>query len=131
MPQLTEQVQQALTTDQVIDITTIGRKSGQPRRIEIWFHNLAGRLYITGTPGRPRDWLANLLAQPEFTFHLKERTQADLPARAIPIVEEEEPRAVLSAILQKLGRTEEDVERWVGESPLVEVVLTGVNNAST
>ena len=131
MTQLTAPVQQALITDQVIDITTIGRKSGQPRRIEIWFHNLAGRLYITGTPGRPRDWLANLLAQPEFTFHLKERTQADLPARAIPIVEEEEPRAVLSAILQKLGRTEEDVERWVGESPLVEVVLTGVNNAST
>lgn len=125
MTQLTEQVQQALTTDQVIDITTIGRKSGQPRRIEIWFHNLDGRLYITGTPGRPRDWLANLLAQPEFTFHLKTSTQADLPARAIPLVEEGERRAVLTAILQKLGRTEEDVERWVAESPLVEVVLTG------
>lgn len=123
MTQLTEQVQQALTTDQVIDITTIGRKSGQPRRIEIWFHNLDGRLYITGTPGRPRDWLANLLAQPAFTFHLKASTQADLPARAIPIVEEGERRAVLSAILQKLGRTEEDVEHWVTESPLVEVVL--------
>ena len=123
MNQLTAPVQQALTTDQVIDITTIGRKSGQPRRIEIWFHNLAGRLYITGMPGRPRDWLANLLAQPAFTFHLKESTQADLSARAIPIVEEGERRAVLTAILQKLGRTEEDVERWVRESPLVEVVL--------
>lgn len=50
MTQLTAPVQQALITDQVIDITTIGRKSGQPRRIEIWFHNLDGRLYITGTP---------------------------------------------------------------------------------
>lgn len=126
MTQLTAQVQQALTTDQVIDITTIGRKSGQPRRIEIWFHNLAGRLYITGMPGRPRDWLANLLAQPAFTFHLKESTQADLPARAIPLVEAEERRAVLTAILQKLGRTEEDVERWVRESPLVAVVLETV-----
>ena len=126
MTPLTEQVQQALTIDQVIDITTIGCKSGQPRRIEIWFHSLDGRLYITGTPGRPRDWLANLLAQPAFTFHLKASTQADLPARAIPLIEEEERRAVLSAILQKLGRTEEDVERWVGESPLVEVVLETV-----
>jgi len=126
MTQLTEQVQQALITDQVIDITTIGRKSGQPRRIEIWFHNLAGRLYITGTPGRPRDWMANLVAHPEFTFHLKVSTQTDLPARAVPITEEGERRAVLTAILQKLGRTEEDVERWVRESPLVEVVLEAV-----
>lgn len=126
MISLTAPVQQALTTDQVIDITTIGRKSGQPRRIEIWFHNLAGRLYITGMPSRPRDWLANLLAQPAFTFHLKASTQADLPARAVPIVEEGERRAVLTAILQKLGRTEEDVERWVRESPLVEVVLEAV-----
>ncbi|MCB0081938.1 MAG: nitroreductase family deazaflavin-dependent oxidoreductase [Caldilineaceae bacterium] len=125
MTQNSTQVQQALATDQVIDITTIGRKSGQPRRIEIWFHNLDGRLYITGTPGRPRDWLANLLAHPQFTFHLKESTQADLSARAVPITEEGERRAVLTAILQKLGRDEADVEEWVAESPLVEVVLAG------
>lgn len=113
MTQFSDQIHHALTTDQGIDITTIGRKSGQPRRIAIWFHNLAGRLYITGTPGRPRDWLANLLAHPDFTFHLKESTQADLPARAVPITAEAERRAVLTAILQKLGRTEADVEEWV------------------
>ena len=30
-----------------------------------------------------RDWHANLLATPQFTFHLKESLQADLAARAI------------------------------------------------
>src|SRR4051812_27381293 len=70
----------ALAQDRVIDITTIGRKTGEPRRIEIWFHRLDGRYYITGTPGRPRDWYANLVAQPGFTFHLKESATADLPA---------------------------------------------------
>lgn len=123
MTAFSQAIQQALVTDQVIDITTIGRKSGEPRRIEIWFHNLDGQLYITGTPGRPRDWYANLLAQPAFTFHLKASTQADLPARAVPITEEGERRAVLTAILQKLGRTEEDVETWVAGSPLVAVLL--------
>ena len=122
---MNSKIEQALATDQVIDITTIGRKSGEPRRIEIWFHNLDGRLYITGTPGRPRDWLANMLAHPEFTFHLKESVQADLPARAVPITEAGERREVLTAILQKLGRDEADVEEWVAESPLVEVVLAG------
>jgi deazaflavin-dependent oxidoreductase (nitroreductase family) len=78
---MNEQVQQALRQDRVIDITTSGRKTGLPRRKEIWFHNVDDCLYITGTPGRPRDWLANLLAHPQFTFHLKESVQADLPAR--------------------------------------------------
>ena len=44
-----ERVQQALQQDRVIDITTIGRKSGRPRRKEIWFHNLnqsQGKMYI-------------------------------------------------------------------------------------
>jgi F420H(2)-dependent quinone reductase len=45
--------------DRVIDITTTGRKTGEPRRIEIWFHRLDGRYFITGAPGRPRDWYAN------------------------------------------------------------------------
>ena len=72
-------IQQALDRDLTIDITTYGRKSGQPRRVEIWFKRVGGRTYITGTPG-PRGWYANMLARPEIIFHLKESVQADLPA---------------------------------------------------
>ncbi len=114
-------IQHALTTDQTIDITTAGRKSGQPRRIEIWFHNLDSRLFITGLPGR-RSWYANLLANPTFTFHLKGSVKADLPARAIPILEEDERRAILSRITQNMGRAS-DLEAWVADSPLFEVEL--------
>ena len=46
-----ETIKRALAQDQVIDITTIGRKSSRPRRIEIWFHRWNGRTYITGLPG--------------------------------------------------------------------------------
>jgi deazaflavin-dependent oxidoreductase (nitroreductase family) len=116
-----EQVTRALARDQTIDITTTGRKTRLPRRIEIWFHHLDGRLYITGLPGR-RDWYANLQANPDFIFHLKERAQADLPARARPIVAEAERRAILSRILQNLGG-QRDLETWVADSPLVEVEL--------
>ena len=45
-------IKHALETERTIDITTRGRQSGEPHRIEIWFHNLDGRLYITGLPGR-------------------------------------------------------------------------------
>ncbi len=80
----------------VIDITTTGRRTGRPRRVEIWFHNIDGQIIITGQPG-PRDWLANLIADPTFTFHLKGDVQADLPARARVITDPEERRAIMSA----------------------------------
>ena len=116
-----ERVQQALQQDRVIDITTVGRKSGRPRRKEIWFHNLDGRLYITGRPG-PRDWYSNMLANPDFTFHLKQSAQADLPARATPVLDPGRRREILSGIHQKLGG-DRDTDAWVQGSPLVEVEL--------
>jgi hypothetical protein len=111
----------ALETERTIDITTTGRTTGRPHRIEIWFHNLAGRLYLTGTPGT-RGWYANLLAHPGFTFHLKGAVRADLPARATAVVEPAERRAVLSRLLEQLGRAAE-LDAWVRESPLVEVAI--------
>lgn len=115
------QIEQALARDQTIDITTTGRKTGQPRRIEIWFHNLNGRLFITGLPGR-RDWYANMVANPEFTFHLKESIRADLPARARPITGQQERREIIAQIQQNLGGGR-DLDAWVKDSPLVEVIL--------
>jgi len=117
-----EQVQHALEHDYLIDITTGGRKTGEPRRIEIRFHNIEGHLYITGRPPRPRDWYANLLAHPDFTFHLKQSVRADLPARATPILDQARRREILAAIHQKLGRYQ-DIEAWVESSPLVAVEL--------
>ncbi|HEY3291379.1 MAG TPA: nitroreductase/quinone reductase family protein [Anaerolineae bacterium] len=116
-----EKVVHALQHDQVIDITTTGRKTGELRRIEIWFHNVDGRLFITGTPGK-RSWFANLAAHPGFTFHLKQSVQADLPARARVIAAEPERRAIMTRILAKLNRPA-DLEEWVSHSPLVEVTL--------
>ena len=115
------QIQTALENDQVIDITTIGRKTGKPRRIEIWFHRWNGRLFITGLPGT-RDWYANLLANPDFTFHLKHTAQADIPATARPITEEGERCTVLTGLLAQMDRSQ-DLEDWVARSPLVEVTL--------
>ena len=112
----------ALEHGHTIDITTTGRKSGKPRRLEIVFHNIDGRIYISGTPSpRKRSWLANLEADPHLTFHLKGRTRADLPATARVIAEELERRAILPHIARNWGRT--DLERMVQYSPLIEVIF--------
>jgi deazaflavin-dependent oxidoreductase (nitroreductase family) len=117
-----ERVREALTKGGVIDITTTGRKTGQPRRIEIVFHAIGGRVYISGFP-RPqkRNWLANLEAQPRFTFHLKQDVKADLPARARPITGEAERRAILSEVAKTWQR--DDIDEMVRYSPLVEVTF--------
>ncbi len=112
----------ALAHDLTIDITTTGRKTGQPRRIEIWFHNLDGELYLTGLP-RPCSWYANLCAHPDFTFHLKESAQADLAARATPVLDAAARRDIIARIQKKLGRSGEDLEERVASSPLIKIEL--------
>lgn len=118
-----EQIRQALATDSTIDITTTGRKSGQPRRIEIWFKQVDGRIYITGTPGT-RDWFANLLANPAFIFHLKQSVQADLPARARIITDEAERRAILADPVMAWYHNQVDsLDKLVEGAPLIEVLF--------
>ena len=114
-------VQEALEKDLVIDITTTGRRSGEPRRVEIWFHNLDGILYITGLPGA-RGWYANILKDPSMTFHLKETTVADLPARATAVAEPAEKRRVMELICTKQG-TLDQLEARVSGAPLIRVDL--------
>jgi deazaflavin-dependent oxidoreductase (nitroreductase family) len=110
----------------LIDITTTGRRSGQPRRIEITYHIIDDRIYISGLPvaGRTRAWLRNLAVEPRFTFHLKGRVKAELPATARVITDEPERRAVFADIVKVW--TNQDIETMIRDAPLVEVTLDGL-----
>jgi deazaflavin-dependent oxidoreductase (nitroreductase family) len=113
-------VARALSRGHTIDITTTGRKTGQARRIETVFHNIDGRVVLSGLPGK-RSWYANLLANPRFTFHLKGAVKADLPATARAIVEPVERREVMARVARNWGRTDLDV--MIERSPLIEVTF--------
>ena len=115
-------VQRALGVDRTIDITTIGRQSGSPRRIETWFYRAGEKIVLTGSPGK-RDWYANLMINPSFTFHLKKSTVADLPATARPVTEERERRRILSEIVADLNQPD-SLDAWIAGSPLVEISFT-------
>jgi len=117
-----QEIDAALTGSQTVDITTIGRQSGKPRRLEIVFHNIDGRIFISGIPfPKRRNWLANLDANPRLTFHLKGKVRADLSANARVIEDETERRAILPHIARVWGR--KDLEKMVEQSPLIEVTL--------
>ena len=113
----------ALAKDLTIDITTIGRGSGQPRTIEIWFLNVDQRIFITGTPG-PRDWYANLLADSSLTFHLKESLRADLEATARPVTDEATRRMVFEHPTAHWYRGQTDIDDLVTNAPMVEVIFS-------
>lgn len=49
--------------EQYLYLTTIGRKSGQPRQIEIWFTEHEGRYYIIAEHGSRAQWVQNVIAK--------------------------------------------------------------------
>ena len=118
-----EAIRRALSRGHTIDITTTGRRTALPRRIELVFHNFDGRLFLSGVPShRKRSWIANLEADPHLTFHLKgPGASADISATARVITDESERRAVLPLVAAAWGRR--DLEAMVANSPLAEISL--------
>jgi len=126
---LNDDIRLALAHGQVVDITTTGRKTGEPRRIEIVYHVFGGRIYISGMPRREkRAWLANLEADSRLTLHLKRDVRADLPATARVITDPTERRVVLTQVARAWNR--DDVEAMVAWSPLIEVSVDGYGEAA-
>jgi hypothetical protein len=148
-----EEIRKALEVGRLVDITTIGRRTGRAHRIEIPYFNVDGRLFVIGDPRthdearelRPRDWYDNLRADPRVTLHLKRAyridlgqmvqdvlfydgaVEADLPARATPVEDAVARRQVLLAILPKMGARgyAYDFEDWVKYAPIVEITVDG------
>ncbi|GAA3633208.1 nitroreductase family deazaflavin-dependent oxidoreductase [Microlunatus ginsengisoli] len=114
-------IRTALQHSQVIDLTTTGRRTGRPRRIEIFLHHDddSGRLFITGMPraDRTRDWIYNIRADPHVILHLKQSVAADVPATAREIGDPDERLPYIEAAARRWGRT--DVTDMLRHSPLI------------
>lgn len=115
-------VRTAIERDFTIDLTTLGRRTGRPRRVEIWYLLHEDTPYVTGTPG-PRDWFANVLADPQVIFHLKESITADIPGSARPVKDPDLRFAVFHAPRSDWYRSMTPIERLVAESPMIALDL--------
>ncbi len=51
-------------------LTTAGRRTGRPHRIEIWYAADAHTLYLLAGGGRSSDWVQNLSADPNVLVEL-------------------------------------------------------------
>jgi deazaflavin-dependent oxidoreductase (nitroreductase family) len=115
----------ALDQGQRIDLTTTGRRTGEARRIEIVYHNVDGRIVISGSPSpRRRAWLANIEANPAVTIHFKgPAAHGDIAATAHEITDPADRRHLMEAVARNWRRT--DVDVMLEQSPLIEVDVPG------
>ena len=128
---MNDAIRSALSDSQIIDLTTTGRRSGEPRRIEIFLHSVDGQLFISGMPfpGRTRAWIHNVAVHPHVTIHLKGRAVADVPATARVVEDKAERRPLIEAAARQWGRTDLDV--MLEHSPLIVLAVDGYPEAPT
>src|SRR3954466_14523275 len=95
LTETTRGVQQWLTrwaSEPYVYLTTIGRRTGRPHRIEIWFVAQDGRLYLLSGGRERADWVRNLQADPRVTVELGDETHAGM-ARVLRAGTTEDQRA--------------------------------------
>jgi deazaflavin-dependent oxidoreductase (nitroreductase family) len=80
-------------------LTTLGRTSGAPRDIEIWFVERAGRYYVVSGARGESGWVKNLEREPRIRFSVgtpdaHEATAASAAGRARTVTAEGDPELV-------------------------------------
>jgi deazaflavin-dependent oxidoreductase (nitroreductase family) len=116
---ISESELETLASTLTVDLTTIGRRSGEPRTIEIWWFHVDDRFIITGTPGR-RDWLANVRANPNVVVSLGDRQYSGAAS------EVDDPAFRQRVFTDpKVGwyQTQADLAGLVDAAPMIEVIL--------
>jgi hypothetical protein len=72
-------VTKAVQTEREVELTTYGRKSGNPSRRILWAYGDDDRIFIRSGQGLGRDWPQNLLANGRGVLHV---SGMDVPVRA-------------------------------------------------
>ena len=83
-----------------VTLTTIGRKTGKPRRVTIWITTDGEHLFVRSGGGLKRDWPQNLLARGEATVQLGGRS---IKVRPRHVTDPGEARNVSGLVRKKYG----------------------------
>lgn len=73
---------QSIADEQVLYLTTIGRATGLPREIEIWFVVFGERFYLFAETGEAAGWVKNIRRNPKVSVRIGKR-QIDATARVL------------------------------------------------
>jgi deazaflavin-dependent oxidoreductase (nitroreductase family) len=84
-----------LAGEQYCYLTTLGRVTGRPHRIEIWFAIEGNTLYMLSGGGERSDWVKNLRRAPAVTVEIGSRVFEAHGRIVTDAVEDERARALL------------------------------------
>ena len=88
---------------QYLYLTTTGRRSGQPREIEIWFTQRDGRYYLIAEHRERAQWVQNLKVAPRVRVRVGRRAFAAAARVVDAKAEPELARAVKTLSESKYG----------------------------
>ncbi len=83
-------------------LTTIGRVTGRPHTIEIWFAAAGDTVYLLSGSGGRSDWCKNLRREPAVTFRI--RTE-EMPGTAREVVDDAEDERARDLVVAKYQPT--------------------------
>jgi deazaflavin-dependent oxidoreductase (nitroreductase family) len=101
MSQFSAEALQAATREREVQLTTLGRKTGKPRRVTIWIGTDGTRLYIRSGQGMRRHWPQNLLAKGEGVVRLG---KSEVKVKPRLVTDPAEARAVSGLYRSKYGQ---------------------------
>lgn len=102
-------------------LTTIGRISGRPHTIEIWFALSGQTLYLLSGGKERSDWVKNAWRQPGVTVKI---TDIVFAGRARPVNDPEEDTLVRRLIGEKYRESEENLDGWLRSALPIAVDLS-------
>jgi deazaflavin-dependent oxidoreductase (nitroreductase family) len=65
---------QTLNREKLVLLTVLGRKSGKPHTVKIWFAAENGKVFVTSARGKDAQWVKNLRKNPTVTVQIRETT---------------------------------------------------------
>ena len=88
---------------QFLYLTTVGRRTGQDREIEIWFTELDGRYYVISEHRERSHWVRNLIQEPAVRFRVGDARFAGRARIVDPMLEPDLAAAVAARSIEKYG----------------------------
>jgi deazaflavin-dependent oxidoreductase (nitroreductase family) len=106
----------------VCHLQTIGRVTGRPRTVEMWFATDGERVYLLAGDREGAHWVRNLIADPRVKLRIGGRTVSGTARVVEGDPAERIARELLAAKYQR-WREGQPLSRWAARSLPVEITL--------
>ena len=114
-----------MSGDDYCYLTTTGRRTGRPHRIEIWYERSGSSLYLLAGAGGSSDWVRKLVAEPQVRVE-RDGTSHPGTARVLDRTGDEEADRARSLVFAKyLTRGHGDLSDWRHRALPVAIDLQG------